>query len=87
MLKWFTKKKEDTGDKSHNEKKAAKSNLRIKKRMSLPRNFAKKVIDLELQCERPDVTRDHINSLMDLYTVSFSLHRANGQLVGNRVLQ
>jgi len=39
--------------------------------MILPRNFAKKVIDLEIQCERPDVTRDHVNSLMDLYTVSF----------------
>lgn len=37
---------------------------------SLPPNFAKKLISLEIQCERPDATQAHVNQLMDLYTVS-----------------
>jgi hypothetical protein len=82
MLKWFTKKKDEKEKPKTkslarmsvplaSEPQIRSSNLKIKKKVVLPRNFAKKVIDLEIQCDRPDVTRDHINTLMDLYTVNF----------------
>ena len=54
MLKWFTKKKEEPKPpKPKSARSTAASppdenNLKLKKRMSLPRNFAKRVIDLEL---------------------------------------
>ena len=74
MFKWFSKKKEEKPAEEFNDEKPSarppKSSLRIKKRMTLPRHFAKKVIDLELQCGRGDVTKDNVNSLMDLYTVN-----------------
>ena len=44
--------------------------LSVKKKLSLPKNFARSIIDLENVCERPDVTMKQLNELMDLYTVS-----------------
>ena len=35
----------------------------------MPADFAKKLINLEIQVERPDFTKEHVNQLMDLYTV------------------
>ena len=56
MLRWFSKKKTETS-KSLTKPKS-EGQLRVKKRSALPRNFAEKVVNLELQCERPDVTRE-----------------------------
>jgi len=36
----------------------------------LPENFAQRMINLEMHCEKSDSSPDHINQLMDLYTVS-----------------
>ena len=43
-----------------------------KKEPLLPLDFAQKLINLEIQVERPDFTKEHVNSLMDLYTVCLS---------------
>lgn len=37
--------------------------------MTLPKNFAQQVIELEIQCDRPEATKEHVKKLMDLYTV------------------
>ena len=42
--------------------------MKPKKCESLPEEFAKKLISLEIRCDRPDATKDEINRLMDLYT-------------------
>ena len=44
----------------------------LNKSLSLPENFAKKIIVLELICERLEVTHDsrEVQELADLYTVS-----------------
>ena len=81
MFKWLFKKKEDSSVTTSDDLKAMQHSkiqkqLRLKKRMDLPRNFAKKVIDLELQCERPDVTKDNVNSLMDLYTLAIEYYNS-----------
>lgn len=88
--KWFSKKDKEKEEqalamKSKSEKtiitpQLPSANLKIKKKMALPRNFAKKVIDLEIQCERPDVTKEHVNTLMDLYTVSICPNSASSPL-------
>lgn len=33
-------------------------------------DFAQKLINLEIQVDRPDFTKEHVNSLMDLYTIA-----------------
>ena len=43
---------------------------KLKKTMQLPKKFAQSVIELEIQCERPDATKEHVKKLMDLYTVN-----------------
>ena len=43
---------------------------KLKKNVNLPKKFAQQVIELEIQCERPDATKEHVKKLMDLYTVS-----------------
>ena len=53
--------------------KDGKDPARLKKTMTLPRNFAQSVIELEIYIERPDVSKEHVKKLMDLYTVSLSL--------------
>ena len=34
--------------------------VKMKKAITLPKNFAKQVIELELQVERPDATKMHV---------------------------
>lgn len=67
MMKWFNKKREESLEREDRRKK--KDDLRVRKNMHLSKNFARKVIELENQIERPDATKWHINDLMDLYTV------------------
>ena len=50
-----------------------KGEIKLKRKLSLPKNFAKKVIHLESVCERPDVTLLNVKELMDLYTVYSSI--------------
>jgi hypothetical protein len=72
MFKWFSSSKKKDEKLKEKEQLPVKEKihvLKIKKKMNLPRNFAKKVIDLELLCDRLDVTRENVNSLMDVYTV------------------
>ena len=38
-----------------------KAPLQEKVEQGLPDNFAKKLISLEIQCERPDATKEHVN--------------------------
>ena len=84
MLRWFSKKKyEGSRQQRGREGEVDQFGLKAKKRSGLPRNFAKKVIDLELQCERPDTTRVHVNDLMDLYTVSSNKSLKLSYLVSN----
>lgn len=44
----------------------------------LPENFAQKLISLEIQCDRPDATKAHLNSLMDLYTMAIEHYNLMG---------
>ncbi len=44
------------------------------RRRALPQGFAQSVIKLEIQCERPDATKEHVNKLVDLYTVTLSIY-------------
>ena len=67
MMKWLNKKKEDLKNKKGNKK----DSLKVKKNKYLPKDFHKRVMELENQCERPDANKWHINDLMDLYTVIF----------------
>ena len=67
--KWFYNKKDKSGS-AASAKDAANFQ---KKKLQLPKGFAKQVIELEIQCERLDATKDHVNLLMDLYTVSHSI--------------
>ncbi len=70
--KWFSSKK-GTG-KTAASASAKQGDDFQKRKISLPKGFAKQVIELEIQCERPDATKDHVNLLMDLYTVSRLRH-------------
>ena len=51
----------------------------LNKSLSLPENFAKKIIGLELVCERIEVTPDsrEVQELADLYTVSLIFPNGN----------
>ncbi len=50
------------------------------RRRALPQGFAQSVIKLEIQCERPDATKDHVNKLVDLYTVILTFYIRRLQL-------
>jgi hypothetical protein len=73
MKKLFKKKEDSTGQKDHKtlkkDPKGMIDELTVKKKLNLPKNFAKRIIDYENLCERPDVTMQTLNELMDLYTV------------------
>jgi hypothetical protein len=43
--------------------------LKSIKKKALPDNFAEQVLDLELECEKPVVAVDHVNKLVELYSV------------------
>jgi len=64
MFTWLKRKKNQVTN------SWVKSDLNLKKPNKLPKNFAKKVIDLEVVCERHDVHKDDVQSLMSLYTVN-----------------
>ena len=53
-----------------NKSKKSEVNFKGQDEISLPTDFAKKLINLEIQVDRPDFTKEHVNELMDLYTVS-----------------
>jgi len=53
-----------------NKSKKSEVNFSGQDEISLPTDFAKKLINLEIQVDRPDFTKEHVNQLMDLYTVS-----------------
>ena len=40
------------------------------KSRELPANFAKFIIEYEIKVNRPDATQEHVQKLIDLYTVS-----------------
>jgi len=40
------------------------------KQRELPANFAKYIIEYEIKVDRPDATQEHVQKLIDLYTVS-----------------
>jgi hypothetical protein len=44
------------------------------KSRELPANFAKFIIEYEIKIDRPDATQEHVQKLIDLYTVSMSRH-------------
>ena len=71
-MKWFGKKREESLERIERRKK--REDLKIRKNMHLSKNFARRVIELENQIERPDATKDNINDLMDLYTVNIPGH-------------
>jgi hypothetical protein len=58
-MKKLFKKKDDTSKKEikgkAKDKKGMIDELSVKKKVNLPKNFAKKIIDFENMCERPDV--------------------------------
>ncbi len=56
MLKWWKKRKEK------------KKYMKGKKVDKLPKDFAKKVIELEIKCEKIDCDKEDITDLMNLYT-------------------
>lgn len=43
------------------------------KQRELPANFAKYIIEYEIKVDRPDATQEHVQKLIDLYTVSSQL--------------
>ena len=43
------------------------------KARALPPNFAKFIIEYEIKVDRPDATSEHVQKLIDLYTVSITL--------------
>ena len=76
MKKLFHKRKDSPSNDSHDSKSESppkRGHLKLKQKLKLPKSFAKKVIDLENICDRPDVTMAQVKELMDLYTVTFTL--------------
>ena len=43
------------------------------KARELPPNFAKFIIEYEIKVDRPDATSEHVQKLIDLYTVSYHM--------------
>ena len=52
-----------------------KVDKRGSKSRELPANFAKFIIEYEIKIDRPDATQEHVQKLIDLYTVSMSRHK------------
>ncbi len=45
------------------------------KSRDLPAVFAQSIIECEMIVERPDATVEHVQKLMDLYTVTFNIFK------------
>ena len=57
MIGWWKQRKE--------KKKYLKTKSKFTK---LPKNFAQKIIELEIQCEKDDCSKEDIDELMNLFT-------------------
>lgn len=51
-----------------------------KENKALPRDFALKIFNLEIQCEKPDATQEHMNELMDLYTMAIEYYNCTSDI-------
>ena len=57
------------------------------KARELPSNFAKFIIEYEIKVDRPDATSEHVQKLIDLYTVSkHTYYRSDEMSITSRYL-